>query len=198
MSMTTGMKTTRNLMFGIALIAVSIGATPIYAIELAPAPKNDTAFINALEDPRLKVVEDLLASGAEWHARNRYGYTLLHMMVSHNSNPAVISRLIKAGISPNARTENGWTPLHSASRNNNPAFVKTLLAKGADINARDDYGMTSLHEAARWNPNPEVIKTLIDAGADPNARDKKGRTPIDWAKLRNTNPGPVIKALKRT
>ena len=54
-----------------------------------------------------------------------------------------ITRCLQAGVDPNARDEDGWTPLlNAASFTANPAVIVTLLDAGADPNAHDDDGKT--------------------------------------------------------
>ena len=86
---------------------------------------------------------------------------------------------MEKGADPNARDEDGSTPLHTASGyNKDPAIVSVLLEAGADPKARDEWGQTPLHEAAQYNANPDVITVLLEAGADPRDQDEMGRTPV--------------------
>ena len=85
--------------------------------------------------------------------------------------------LLAAGADPNARNNNGETPLHRADSAND---VTPLLAAGANLNARDNVGETPLHEAtAERSRSADVAAALLAAGADPNARDATGATPLD-------------------
>ena len=113
-----------------------------------------------------------------------------------HANVAVVSRCLKT-VSPNARDEDQYTPLHRAAEyNENPAVITTLLEAGADVNARNPYQATPLHRAAWSNENPEVIATLLEAGADVNARDKDQHTPLLWAAVNNENPAVITMLLE--
>ena len=77
-----------------------------------------------------------------------------------------VTRCLDAGTDPNARDENGGTPLHVAARNNdNPAVTVALLDAGADPDARTEFGFTPLHGAAGFNADPAVTAALLDAAA---------------------------------
>ena len=84
---------------------------------------------------------------------------------------------LQAGADPEARDENGWTPLHVAA---NADIVAALLEAGADPKARDKDGDTPLHYAA-YHGQPDAITALLEAGADPKARGEYGNTPLHWA-----------------
>ena len=40
----------------------------------------------------------------------------------------------------NAKSENGWTPLHSAAWNSHKEIAELLIDNGADVNAKDEEG----------------------------------------------------------
>ena len=93
-----------------------------------------------------------------------------------------VTRCLQAGVDPNARDENGWTPLLGAATfTANPAVIVALLDAGADPNARTEDGTTPLLGAATFAANAAVISALLDAGADPNARTEDGETPLHLA-----------------
>ena len=106
-----------------------------------------------------------------------------------------VAACLQSGANPEARDENGWTPLQKAViLNQNPAVIEALLDAGADLKARDKAGRTVLHFAAASNENPAVIAALLDAGANLEARDEDRRTPLHFAANSNENPA-VIAAL---
>ena len=82
---------------------------------------------------------------------------------------------------PNARDQNGMTPLHRAASAGNAHNVRRYIQDGADVNARDVSGRTPLHWAADSLSGPEAVNQLLKAGADPNARDREGWTPLQQA-----------------
>ena len=52
------------------------------------------------------------------------------------------------GVDVDSRTNDGWTPLHSASRWCQYAVAEELLSRGADINAQTKGMLTALHLAS--------------------------------------------------
>ena len=93
------------------------------------------------------------------NAKNNHGSTALH-----GGGPDVVALLVEAGADVNARTKNGFTPLHFART---AAEVNALLGAGADLLARDDRGLTPFLHAAE-NGQHLVLAPLVNAGADVN------------------------------
>ena len=93
---------------------------------------------------------------------------------------AALSRCLEVE-DPNARNENGRTPLHYVAQGEAPAFVAALAEAGAEVNAPDERGgWTPLHLAAWFGKSPVVVQALLDAGADPEVKDASGRAPWDY------------------
>jgi ankyrin repeat protein len=81
-----------------------------------------------------------------------------------------VERLLKAGADPNTATQEGETPLMTASRSGSVETVKMLLDHGADLKAQEAWrGQTPLMWAAAES-HPGVISLLIQRGADVNAK----------------------------
>ena len=84
---------------------------------------------------------------------------------------------LAAGTDVNAKSVDGWTPLHNAGTKEIAEF---LIANGADVNAETLYELTPLHLAATHG-RKEIAELLIRQGADVNAQNEKGKTPLDSA-----------------
>ncbi|KAH8987259.1 ankyrin repeat-containing domain protein [Lactarius akahatsu] len=87
------------------------------------------------------------------------------------------------GANPNAKGNNGQTPLHSLlehSRNfpnGGLSLARLLLEHGADVNAQDKKSATPLHLASREGQF-EIVRMLLGNGANPRATNNQGQTPL--------------------
>ena len=136
-------------------------------------------------------------SGLE--TRDGWDATPFSRVVSRNSNPEVITVLLKAGAEVNTRYKKGITPLMLAACFNSSGEVITALLKaGAELEARTDDGSTPLMFAAGTQDSSslEVITTLLKAGAEVNARTDDGSTPLMNAARVNNNAAFITALLK--
>lgn len=79
-----------------------------------------------------------------------------------------------------ARTEDGWCPIHSAARWNQAEVISILLEHGADINARSNSGQTPLHLASSEKENGDAISVLLsNCNLNPELRNSLGETAED-------------------
>lgn len=77
-----------------------------------------------------------------------------------------------------ARSPDGYTPLHLASRFDQREAAEILLRFGADVNeASNDRRMTPLH----WAVSVPVAELLVAHGADVNAAAGNGSTALHFA-----------------
>ena len=126
-----------------------------------------------------EALKELIADGADVHARDDWMNTPLHEAVRVRiKSKEFIELLISAGADVNAKNKDDDTSLHfAASRDYKP--VQLLLSAGADVNAKDKDGDTPLHRAAK-NDHKEIAELLIAKGANVNA-NRRGGTPLDLA-----------------
>jgi uncharacterized protein len=84
--------------------------------------------------------------------------------------------------SVDARSADGFTPLHLAAFFGHLDAARMLMAHGADVDARGTGWMTgtALHSAASAR-HAEVVGSLLEAGADPSARQSGGWIPLHAA-----------------
>jgi tankyrase len=89
---------------------------------------------------RRDVVEHLIATGANVHARDDGGLIPLHNACSFG-HAEVVQLLLSAGADPNARDNWSYTPLHEAAIKGKIDVCIVLLQHGADHNIRNAEGM---------------------------------------------------------
>lgn len=100
-----------------------------------------TPLMYAALSDREAIFEYLLKKGANPHATDNSGQTVLMMAVG---NKKIVESLIKRGVDINARDEEGRTALRSAILAGKPEIVKLLLEHGADATIVTKDGATLL------------------------------------------------------
>lgn len=108
--------------------------------------------------------------------QNELDEKLLRLCGKERLSLKALSKLLASGANPNAKAENGSTPLHNAVRFKTKAS-SMLLAAGADPNARNSDGMTPMHIACFWQP--EKVIELYDAGGDVSVTNRFGVSVFD-------------------
>jgi ankyrin repeat protein len=106
-----------------------------------------------------------------------------------------VRALLAQGGDPNARDDDGRTPIFSAVLGNSVALLGLLVEARGDVNAHDDEGWTALHFAAQENL-PEIAQILIGCGADVNARDGEGRSVLSRAIFSARGRDGVVRLLR--
>ena len=176
---------------GTALQRLAQGWTPLHEALQSGSLSHPRGHLNPVQLERLLAylsAEDVnarLVNSGSWN-----GWTALHFAASGWASraPGTIELLLAAGLDPNARADDGRTPLLLAG---SPDAFKALRAGGADIRARSDSGWTALHRAAflaAFLGDAAIVEALLAAGLDPNARHDDswiplfgGWTPLFWA-----------------
>ena len=94
-----------------------------------------------------------------------------------NHYDAALQALSVLGVDPEAKDNDGGTPMHRAAGEGRVQIIELLYAAGANPNARDNRGRAPLHRAA-YQGRTEAIDALVAGGADLNARDNNNDTPL--------------------
>jgi len=158
----------------------------------------DTPLHCACKCKKKKVIDALIAKGANVNAKNNNGNTPMHLAA--RDNKSVVELLIANGADPdvNSKGEYGETLLHQTAyawkHNSDYKNVKIinenclelamfLIDKGADVNAQIESGLnegyTPLHIAA--TAQKDLAELLIAHGAKVDVESKDGYTPLCFA-----------------
>ena len=140
-----------------------------------------TSLHVAAANDHTRVVEMLIAAGADVHARTHDEYESTPLIVAAwGGRTRIVEVLIAAGANVNASNIYDATVLMGSALGGYTRTVEVLISAGANVYARNIFGHTSLH-VATVNGHTRVVEVLIAAGADVNANDKKGYTPLKLA-----------------
>ena len=87
-----------------------------------------------------------------------------------------VTRLLRAGVDPNAASHLGCTAAFGAAQNGHVAVIEALVGSGADFDKPDAGAITPLGIAIE-NALPAVVDALLAAGADPDLRSGPNACP---------------------
>ncbi|KAL7303077.1 hypothetical protein TKK_0004292 [Trichogramma kaykai] len=121
------------------------------------------------------IVEQLQNCGQQLDRPHpRDASTALHLLARHRAQDmlAVATRLIKAGLEPNAQNNDGWSPLHCCVAERNEPMLDVLLScDSLQVDLRTRQGDTALCQALLAEPCFEsAAAKLLAKGAAPNPR----------------------------
>jgi len=135
--------------------------------------------VTSIFSPNLEVVRFLLEQGASVEARNKDGLTPLHAVVDRSRpdgfppfrrqmdwedwlrlQTAICDALLSGGADVNAKTPQGWTPLHLAAFGGKMHAARWLVSKGASVDAKDLQARTPLDVAEERGEYTDMIAFL--------------------------------------
>ena len=123
----------------------------------------------ALAAPSL---EKLLKS-VSWTERNIW-------IATFSGDLPMLDAELQQCVAVDARTEEGYTPMHIAAVFGQRAAAEFLLSHKADVSLTDNDGNTALHMAV-FLGHTDVVRALLAHGADPLTRNSDGFSSIDCA-----------------
>jgi uncharacterized protein len=96
----------------------------------------------------------------------------------------VLQRLLRKGLTPDAKNLGGDTPLIAAASRGDEAAVRALLDGGATVDAQNAAGNSALLVATREG-HTEVCRILLKAGANTGLHNEDRIDALDTARLRH-------------
>jgi ankyrin repeat protein len=147
------------------------------------APSVEVAFRSASAG-NLEVLDLLIDAGLAPMVPGPGGNLLVVAGAAHLD---VLRYLLDMGVSVNARTAGGVTPLMAAAESGALEAVRLLLNRGADPNIVSAGGSTALLAAASRR-DVEVVRLLLIAGANPLAVDRHRNNSLHLAASRSDPP----------
>lgn len=106
-------------------------------------------LLKAAEEGDAKHVSELLASGGDANAKNKFGWTVLMLAVRRGNHRDCAQALITAGADVNRKNYTGETALMRAAWRGFRDCVEALLIAGASVSAKDNKNWTAADYAAQ-------------------------------------------------
>jgi ankyrin repeat protein len=133
------------------LWSLRLQAPWLEAARRAPRKASRTSLMVAASEGNVQRVRELLAAGAPVACVDAAKRTALHFACAAGDKQcvAMLVDADAAGVTINARSQTGATPLMTASAARHEHAVRALLARDARPEVQDENGFTALHFAAQ-------------------------------------------------
>lgn len=127
----------------------------------------------------VQIVQILLNAGADIQARNRSGYTPLHIAAgTRNVDMLLVSTLIAAGADVGCAMTSargtGGQAIHFAAAAGNKDVVRILVSAGVDVEVESQDGLRAV-DLAVMGMHPVTFEMLVGVGADTRPRSEVGQ-----------------------
>jgi len=152
-----------------------------------------TLLMAAAQRNNVRLINILIANGANKNSQNRLGATALHL-AADQGHIDVIDALIKKKAPVDPRNIKNNTPLLFAASGGHTSTVTALIEAGAAPDSKNHWGNTALHVAAREGYTSIVI-TLLRARATLNSQGYEDNNAIHLAAL-NGHSGTIDVLIK--
>ncbi|CAG7563249.1 unnamed protein product [Fusarium equiseti] len=133
-----------------------------------------TPLLEASRNSELGSVRLLMDAGADCRARDKYGWTALHL-ASQTGNPSMVSLLLEGEkINIDALSNNFNTPLHLAS-----GAIPATANDADSVSVSDE--LLIFEDEYEEGQYGTIIRYLLENGADPRAKNRDGETALHYA-----------------
>lgn len=157
---------------GSAFAACVCLAWPAAQAQHAPANRyadGSTPLQWAVYEGDHAAVRELLESGADVAAQNRFGATAMSL-AAEVADTQMLEMLLASGADPDSANAEGQTALMAVARTGNLDAARVLLSHGAGVDARERWGGQTALMWAAARRHPAMIELLIENGAAVDAR----------------------------
>jgi uncharacterized protein len=119
------------------------------------------------------IAEYLIKAGAPINSPSRNGLKAAPIQSAVAAgHEKVVQMLLRLGADPNAREQDGYTPLHAATQNGHEDMIRILLYGGADLTLRGKDGKTPLDLAMETGDEKTMI--ILREGTTKRLKPKRG------------------------